>query len=365
MRISGTGSVYLPRYRSRTGERRTSGVYWWKLGRARVSTGMRTEKAAQGWVMERLVEMRRGHLVGLKAAAVQYDDLERMLLERWAAEGRVGVQQAAARLRFLRKSFAGWRAEAITTDRITAYSLRRRAAGAAPATVNLELALLHRAFAIARECGRLDVIPVVRRLPGVGHRTGTVERGDLDRIVEALPERYRAPVWLLYWSGWREGEVLGLTWQRVDLRAGEIRLGAADSKTRRPRTLAFGPESQISRILAGQWQGRRAISPFVFPGRSCSGMNETSLQKAWRAACGAAGIPGHPLIHDLRRTAARDLRRAGVPLAEAMGQLGHRDIRVHQDYSTVARADQAEALAKLEALRAGEPVQQRFARIGG
>lgn len=308
--------------------------------------------------------MRRGHLVGLKAAVVRYEDLEKMLLDRWTAEGRKGVGQATARLRFVRRSFAGWKAQDITTDRLTAYALRRRAEGAAVATVNLELALLRRAFGIARECGRLDVIPVVRRLPGAMHRTATIERGDLDRIVEALGERYRAPVWLLYWSGWRECEVLTLTWQRVDLKGCEMTLDREHSKTGRARTLAFPADGRIAAILREQWDRRRAISPYVFPGRAGSHLDPTSLQKEWRRACAAAGVPGHPLIHDLRRTAARDLRRAGVPLAEAMGQLGHRDLRIHQDYSTVAREDQTEALARLEALRAGEPVQTRFAKLG-
>jgi predicted DNA-binding transcriptional regulator AlpA len=73
--------------------------------------------------------------------------------------------------------------------------------------------------------------------------------------------------------------------------------------------------------------------------------------------------PDSSLDRNADRRRSADLRRAGVPLAEAMGQLGHRDVRTHQDYSTVARADQTEALARLEALRAGEPVQQRLAMI--
>lgn len=102
--------------------------------------------------------------------------------------------------------------------------------------------------------------------------------------------------------------------------------------------------------------GRRLLSPYVFPGRAGRRMDRTALQKAWRVACDAAGCPGK-LIHDLRRTMVRDLRRAGVPLAVAMGTVGHRSLSVHQGYSVIAREDLELGLERVEALRAGEPVQ--------
>jgi integrase len=269
-----------------------------------------------------------------------------------------------SRLRYLRRAFAGWQATAMTTDRITAYAVRRRGEGAAVGTVNLELAILRRGFGLAREAGRLDLVPVIHRLPGVSHRTGTVEQGDLEAILAALPERYRPPVRFLWLTGWREGEALGLTWQHVDLGdAGEVSLST--SKSGQPRLLPFARESQLGRLLASVATSRRSLSPYVFPGRAGHRMDRTALQKAWRRACAGAGVPGRPLIHDLRRTAIRDMRRAGVPLAVAMTAVGHRSLTVHQGYSVVAREDQEDGLARLEALRSGEPVQRRLTIMGG
>jgi integrase len=357
MNVRGAGHLYRPKYRARDGERREAGVYWWKVGRARMSTGCRTEGDAQKWALERLIEMRRGHLVGVRAAALRWDDIERMLCDRWQADGRQGMLQCMARLRHLRRAFQGWRADAITTDRITAYAVRRRGEGAAVGTVNLELAILRRGFSLAREAGRLDVIPVVHRLPGEVHRTGTVERGDLDAILAALPARYRSPIEALYWTGWRESEILRLVWQRVDLAAHELRLDT--SKSGQPRILCFASIPALQGVLE-EAHRRRGFGPFVFPGRAQRQMDRTALQKAWRIACRAAGCPG-ALIHDLRRTAVRDMRRAGVSLAVAMGAVGHQSLTIHQGYSVVAREDQDAGMAQLVALRAGEPVQRRFA----
>jgi integrase len=361
MQVRGAGHLYLPKYGPREA-RRVSGVFWWKCGKVRLSTGCRTEADAQRWALERLVEMRRGHLVGAVAARLTYDDLERMLLDRWQAESRKGQQQAVARLRHLRRAFAGWAVDALTTDRLTAYSARRRAEGAAVATVNLELALIRRAFGIAREAGRLDRIPVIRRLPGALRRTGTIEAGDLDAILSRLPERYRAPIRFLHATGWREQEALRLTWSRVDLEAGEVRLDT--SKTGAPRIVYLGGSPSLRALLESLWRSRREISPYVFPGRAGRPIDRTTLQKRWRVAAIAAGLPA-ALIHDLRRTMKRDLRRSGAEIGESMRILGHTDVRVHLGYDVVNRRDQEETLRRVELLRAGEPVQQRLLPFAG
>jgi integrase len=360
MRIRGIGHVYLPTYQTKAGETRHAGVYWWKLGSRRCSTGHRTEDGAQRWVVERLHEMQRGHLVGAHAAPLKWDDLERMLEDRWAADDRRGMAQCRSNLKRLRQAFAGWPADAITSDQITRYAVRRRQTGAAAATVNLELAILRRAFTLARESGRLNFIPLVHRLPGVHHRTGTVEPGDLEAILALLPERYRPVIRFLWLTGWRESEALGLTWSRVDLDAHEVRLDT--SKSGQPRVLHHGALPGLVQLLADQHAGMRSLSPFVFAGRGGRPIDRTALQKAWRRAAIEAGVP-NALIHDLRRTMVRDLRRAGVPLAVAMGTVGHASLQVHQGYSIVSRDDQTDGLARLEALRSGEPIQRRFAQF--
>jgi integrase len=360
MQVRGAGHLYRPKYRAK-GETayRESGVWWWKCGRIRQSTGHRDEVGAQKWALERLIEMRRGHLVGVKAQALKYDDLERMLLDRWQLDGRRSLPQSKARLRFLRRAFSGWKAQEMTTDRLTAYALRRRQDGAAVGTINLELAILRRSFSLAREAGRLDVIPVVRRLPGGVHRTGTVEGGDLEAILGAMPARYHGAIRFLYWTGWREREALTLTWQHVDLAARELRLASENSKTGEPRVFSYGSIQPLVELLEQQ---RRGFGPYVFQGRGGRPIDRTALQKAWRRACVAVGLPA-ALIHDLRRTAVRDMRRAGVPLAVAMASVGHASLTVHQGYSVIAREDQNEGMSRLVALRAGEPIQRRLAAI--
>lgn len=363
MQIRGMGHLFRPKYRTLSGETRTQQVYWWKAPNGqRMSTGLRDHSLAQQWALDRVNEMRLG-APPTAAAPVKYDDLERMLIDDWTAKERRGLPSALSRLKHLRRAFQGWHVAALTTDRITSYALIRRNEGAAPATINIEIALLHRAFVLAKRAGKLRDVPIMDRLRDVAHRTGTIERGDLEAILGRMSDRYHPILRFLYWTGWRRNEALSLTWQHVDLAAHELRLVAEHSKTQAPRIVCYASVPELLDLLARQHKARR-FSPYVFPGKAGSPLDRSALGKAWRIACRSAGLP-NALIHDLRRTAIRDMRRAGVPLAVAMAAVGHANLSVHQGYSVVARADQDDGLARFAALRAGEPVQRRFAQMGG
>ena len=69
---------------------------------------------------------------------------------------------------------------------------------------------------------------------------------------------------------------------------------------------------------------------------------------AWTKACAAAKVPGL-LFHDLRRTAARNLRRAGVAEGVIMKIGGWKTRSVFERYAIVSQSDIREAMTKLEA----------------
>jgi hypothetical protein len=73
------------------------------------------------------------------------------------------------------------------------------------------------------------------------------------------------------------------------------------------------------------------------------------LWRRWRAAAKAAGCPGR-ILHDFRRTAVRNLNRAGVPETVAMKITGHKTRSVFDRYDITSEEDLAEPSRKLQAL---------------
>lgn len=104
---------------------------------------------------------------------------------------------------------------------------------------------------------------------------------------------------------------------------------------------------QLARVDALQKQLGRILPP-VFPhltGRH-RGRRMTSFRKAWATACRRAGVRGR-LVHDLRRTAVRNMERQGVPRSVATKLTGHKTESVYRRYAIVSDADLRAAAGKL------------------
>ena len=107
-------------------------------------------------------------------------------------------------------------------------------------------------------------------------------------------------------------------------------------------------EEQIERVRTlSRTLGR--VIPYLFPhlmkGR-LQGQRIRDFRKSWSSACKAAGLSGM-LRHDLRRTAARNLIRSGVPEVVSMRITGHRTRSVLDRYNIVSPADLQDAARKM------------------
>jgi integrase len=72
----------------------------------------------------------------------------------------------------------------------------------------------------------------------------------------------------------------------------------------------------------------------------------TTFGKAWKNACKDAGHPGR-IVHDMRRTAVRNLVRSGVPQSVAMKMTGHKTDSVFRRYDIASTSDLRDAARKL------------------
>jgi integrase len=309
-------------------------------------------------VAERLLAQRVRERAGRgPTGAVTFDTLATWYLDDYTLRGLRTLDTAHGRVANLRAVFGGWGAPRITTAAIGGYQRTRRAAGAAGATVNRETSALSRMFHLGVRAGRVPHRPVFPdRLDENGPRQGFFEHGEYAAVRRALPGPYQDVLDFAYYSGWRKREILGLQWDEVDEEGGVVRLSPARSKTRVGRVLPIS--DPIAAVLSRRRARRRVGDPRVFT------RDETTVRawrRAWPTACRQAGVPGR-LLHDCRRTAARNLVRAGVPERVAMVLTGHTTRAIFDRYCIVNEADLHQAGAQLVAYLHGPGEGENAAR---
>ena len=295
-------------------------------------------------VAERVLARRIRERSGVPTGEVTFDTLAAWYLDDYVLRRLRTLDTARGRVANLRIFFGGWAATAMTTESIRDYQRLRRAASAAAATINRETSALSRMFHLGVRGGRLPQRPIFpERLDENGPRQGFFEHDEYEAVRRHLPLPYQDVLDFAYYSGWRKREILDLRWEEVDEAGGVVRLSPERSKTRAGRVLP------ISAPIAAVLLRRRAMcqpgEPLVFT------RDDTTVRawrQAWPAACRQAGVPGR-LLHDCRRTPARNLVRAGVPERVAMVLTGHKTRAIFDRYCIINEADLHQAGAQLVA----------------
>ena len=197
---------------------------------------------------QKIADVKGGKAVGNVVTKTTLGDLTTMLNDDYRANRRHSNIKAA--IVHLHEFFgADVRACDITSERITSYRAQRQekiyhGKPVASATINLELALLRRAFHLARKAGKVAGIPEFSLFDiGVTNaRKGFFERDQFMAVVEQLPDFLKPVAEAGYYSGWREGEVVTRQWRHVDFNAGwlrSIRVRLKTVKVATSRLLSF------------------------------------------------------------------------------------------------------------------------------
>jgi integrase len=209
-------------------------------------------------------------------------------------------------------------------------------------TVNRELQLLGQSMRVAKRKKLLKDIPHIEKFSEKDNaRQGFFERDELERMVALLPDYLKDITRFAYHTGWRKGEILTLQWR--DIQGDVIRLRPEIAKNKDGRVIIMVGE--LENIIARRRAERVESCPYVFHRQ---GNQIKHYNRAWRTAREKAGLPGK-LMHDNRRTAARNMDRAGVPRQIAKQITGHKTDSMYNRYNIVNERDVREGMTQAQA----------------
>jgi integrase len=388
-RQRGTGSIF------RKPPNKNWFIQFYKKGkRIREGTGSPDHDEAKKLLRQRLHEIDQNAYIKRTGRPARVRDLYKTLkLEREAnLKGR--KRELPNRWAHLEPEFGALLAAEVSTDDVRRYIRARRETGAAPATVNRELATLKRMFRLATQSTPPTItrVPYIPMLKEDNARTGFVEDTEYARLTANATELWlRTFLELAYSYGWRRAELLDLRVRQVNLAARTIRLDPGTTKNREGRQVEM--TAKVADLLRETTQGKK---PDDFVLTRARGKRVRDFRTAWQELCVRAELgqyvckkcarQAEPLPvkakrlrgqhgaayrcpqclaskhrafrytglipHDLRRSAAKALRAAGVPESVIMTMGGWKTAAMFRRYAIVSGADGRAAVEMLERSRA-------------
>lgn len=234
----------------------------------------------------------------------------------------------------------------ITPQDIEQYrSERRKDNGTLPSlqTINNDHIILKHCLNVAIRQGLLAINPASKvPLPDPqNERYRVLTEAEWERLHEAAAPHLKLMLLIAYHLGQRFGELINLTWDRVDLQRGFLTLHSVDTKTKKARQVPLTPAVRLALNELAKVRRLNTNHVFLYAGQPIK-----SIKTAFKRAKRVSGVEGFR-FHDLRHCAATNLRRAGVDTATAMRIVGHKSEKMWKRYNAIDEKHLAKAASKL------------------
>ena len=197
-------------------------------------------------------------------------------------------------------------------------------------SVNRELACLKHMLHLAVDEGILESAPRIKLDSEKKFaRRRIVSDDEFSALLEHSPRHLQRALIGLYETAMRRGELLKLTWNKVDERAGVIRLLAEDTKEDDKRIIPITPD--LAAVLNELKTEQRKLSNLAQRVFTREGKPITDIRTAFELAKARAKV-NDVVLHDLRHTAITRWASAGMAQEIAMKVSGHKSLAMHYRY---------------------------------
>jgi len=211
-----------------------------------------------------------------------------------------------------------------------------RGQGLSPSTVRTSRTLASMVLTSAVDYGLIPANPLAGRKLLVARKSQTARAltaKQVETLVKAFDEHYRALILVLAYGGLRPGEAAALRRRHLDdlgqlmVEGGLVehrgKLIESSTKTHRARVVPL-PDSVVTalrRHLKTSVDGDPEAPMFTM--KSGTRLRLSNFRSVWDAACDRAGLPDWATPYVLRHTAASLMAQRGVPVTTAAAVLGH------------------------------------------
>ena len=178
-------------------------------------------------------------------------------------------------------------------------------------------------------------------------RNRILSSNEYESLFTNAPTHLKGIIATGYYMGMREGEILNLTRNKVDLKERLIKLEAADTKDKEPRVIPIC--NKLYEILSAIPRAIHDPHVFLYKGQPIK-----SINRSLRTTCKEAGIIWGRFVkngfvfHDLRHTFNTNMRKAGVPESVIMNITGHSTREMFDRYNTIDTEDTRQAINQLQ-----------------
>lgn len=296
-----------------------------------------------------MAEVVKDELPTVDAAKVTLQDLYDDVVKDYKAEGKASLPDVESRWKLHIKPFFGTtrKAKHLNGSNLLNYKAHRKTQGSSSATINREFSILRRMFNLGRSTGKTQRIVEFKEffLKETNKRTGFVEDDEYQKLAEyfaGIGLWVRAIFETAFVFGMRVTSILNLKVGQVNLYTKKITLYTGQTKNDEP--LAVAIPNTLFQLLKQCCEGKKKDDwLFTRP----NGKRVKDFRGVWENACEFAGHPER-LFHDTRRTAVRNLVRAGIPEKQAQLISQHKTRSVFDRYNISTEKDLDLAMGKLE-----------------
>ena len=234
------------------------------------------------------------------------------------------------------------------------YQSLRKKAGKSDSYIDQEVGAARRMLVKAWENDMVsgDTLKPFKRLKkmlkkGSNKRDRVLSTEEFNTLITNLPKHARDIIIAAFYTGMRRGEVLSLTWDRVDFNLRTIKLERDQTKDDEKRYIPIS--DSLLALLKNISRDIRDSHVFLYKGAPLKDIR-ASLKKA----CEKSGIPygrnteNGITFHDLRHTFNTNMRKAGTHDTVTMDITGHSTREMFDRYNTIDEKEKMKAVNAMD-----------------